>query len=116
VFYWETEHFLFLEHLATRPDKRGQGFGAAALELLKAKGKPIVLEIEPPVDALTRRRLGFYERNGLVLNPYRHIQAKYHPGDDDLELKILSHPRVLTQDEYDAFYAYMIKEVSLCGA
>lgn len=113
VFYWETADFLFLEHLATVPEKRGNGFGGAALELLKAKEKPIILEIEPPVDELTRRRLGFYERNGLVLNPYRHIQAKYHPGDENLELKILSWPRMLTQDEYDAFYTYMTREVSL---
>ena len=113
VFYWQTPDFLFLEHLATCPEKRGNGYGAKALELLKAKGKPIILEIEPPVDQLTRRRLGFYERNGLVLNPYRHIQAKYHPGDGDLELKILSWPRVLTKDEYDAFYSYMTREVSL---
>lgn len=116
VFYWETDSFLFLEHLATCPEKRNNGFGGAALGLLKAKEKPIILEIEPPVDELTRRRLGFYERNGLILNPYRHIQAKYHPGDEDLELKILSHPRVLTKDEYDGFYTYMIREVSLCGA
>ena len=116
VFYWETERFLFLEHLATCPELRGNGLGAQALELLKVKGKPIILEIEPPADGLTHRRLGFYERNGFVLNPYRHIQAKYHPGDEDLELKTLSYPRILTQDEYDGFYTYMIREVSLCGA
>ena len=64
MLYWETAEFLFLEHFATLPALRGQGIGSAALELLKAKGKTVILEIEPPVDTLTRCRRGFYERCG----------------------------------------------------
>lgn len=47
------------------------------------------------------------------MNPYYHIQAKYHIGDEDLELKILSYPRILDEREYTDFYKYMIREMSV---
>ena len=107
VFYWETEGFIFLEHFATLPALRNQGIGARALAQLKAKGKPILLEIEPPEDELTNRRYGFYRRNGFVMNPHRHIQPKYHRGDPDLELKILSYPAPVDEAFYRHFRSYL---------
>lgn len=112
VLYWETADFLFLEHLATLPDLRGKGYGAAALSRLKEKGKPVILEIEPPIDALTRRRRAFYERCGFVMNDHYHLQTKFRPDDGDLELKILSYPRAVTVEEYRNFYAYLDREVA----
>ena len=110
--YWETEAFLFLEHLATLPHLRGQGYGAETLACLKGKGKPVILEIEPPVDVLTRRRRAFYERNGFAMNEHYHLQTKFRPHDEDLELKILSYPRAVTAEEYGQFYAYLDREVA----
>ena len=113
MLYWETDSFVFLEHFTTMPKVRGNGYGAAALDLLKAKGKTILLEIETPTDEMTHRRYEFYKRNGFVMNPYYHIQAKYHLGDEDLELKILSYPRELTKEEYRGFYEYMTREIGI---
>ena len=55
---WDAEGMLYVEHLCTSPELqlRGKGYGAAALELFKATGKTVVLEIEPPEDELTKRR------------------------------------------------------------
>lgn len=113
MLYWETDSFVFLEHFATLPELRGRGYGKAALDLLKSKNKIILLEIEPPVDDLTNRRYDFYKRNGFIMNPYYHIQAKYHLGDEDFELKVLSYPRVLEKDEYRSFYEYMTREIGI---
>ncbi len=113
MLYWETEEFVFLEHFAIRLELRDRGYGQMALDLLKQKNKTILLEIEPPVDGITQRRYGFYKRNGFVMNPYHHIQAKYHLGDKDLELKILSYPEVLREQEYKDFYEYMQKEIAI---
>ena len=113
MLYWEVGDIIFLEHFATAENVRGKGFGAKALEKLKEKGKIILLEIEPPVDEITNRRYGFYKRNGFIMNDFYLIQAKYHKGDKDLELKVLSYPRILTKKEYDKFYDYMIREVSV---
>lgn len=113
MLYWETESFVFLEHFTTLPELRGNGYGKAALDLLKEKNKIILLEIEPPIDSLTQRRYGFYQRNGFTMNPHHHIQAKYHLGDEDLELKILTYPRVMEKDEYISFYEYMTREIGI---
>ena len=114
MLYWETAEFLFLEHFATLPALRGQGIGSEALELLKAKGKTVILEIEPPVDTLTRRRRGFYERCGFHLTAHDHLQTKYRPEDEDLPLRVLSFPHSVTATEYDRFYAYLQREVACC--
>lgn len=113
--YWERENYIFLEHFAVEINERGKGYGAKTLEMLKQKNKAILLEIEVPVDQITNRRYGFYKRNGFVMNPYYHIQAKYHKGDSDLELKILSFPQVLKEHEYKDFYEYMQKEIAIQG-
>ena len=111
MLFWETEDFVFLEHFATLESVRGRGVGSMALDLLKARLKKVILEIEPPTDTLTRRRLGFYQRNGMVLNPYHHVQAKFRRDDKDLVLKIMSCPKELSEREYADFYAYMKKEI-----
>lgn len=113
MLYWETNEFVFLEHFTTCKELRGKGFGKKALDLLKEKNKTILLEIEPPIDEMTKRRYGFYKRNDFLMNPYYHIQAKYHLGDADLELKILSYPQVLTKQEYLSFYEYMTREIGI---
>jgi GNAT superfamily N-acetyltransferase len=112
MLYWETENFIFLEHFSTLEHLRGKGYGSSALSLLKQKGKPVLLEIEPPISRLTQRRYQFYCRNGFILNPHFHIQAKFRVNDDDLQLKILSYPNVLSQEDYQSFYTYMLKEIS----
>ena len=113
MLYWETESFIFLEHFTTLPELRGKGYGKSALDLLKEKNKIILLEIEPPIDEITQRRYNFYKRNGFIMNPYYHIQAKYHLGDEDLELKVLTYPRVMNKDEYRSFYEYMTREIGI---
>ena len=113
MLYWETDDFVFLEHFTTLPEVRNRGIGAGALGILKSKGKPVLLEIEPPKDEMTERRYSFYKRNGFLMNPYYHIQAKYHVGDADLELKILSYPQILTEEQYRGFYEYMTREIGI---
>lgn len=89
--YWEFPRFIYIEHLATEPQIRGRGIGAKALAALEnVKNLPVVLEVEPPVDDITRRRIGFYQRNGFVLwekSPY--LQPPYEPGYQPLSLYLM---------------------------
>ena len=110
--YWETPSLIFLEHLAILPEKRNGGVGSAVLNQIKQKGKAILLEIEPPKDEITNRRLGFYTRNGFKLNPYFHLQAKLKIGDGDVELKVLTYPEIISEKDYLQFIDYMNKEIS----
>lgn len=107
VLYWDAGAYLYVEHLCISPERRGQGLGTAALGLLVEIGKPVILEIDPPIDAIFRRRQSFYERAGFVANPYLHIHPPYRPENAGHALVVLSRPCPLTQKEYAAFLAYL---------
>ncbi len=79
---WNFGHCRYVEYFATAPRERGNGLGGKILDafVAEAPGVPVVLEIEPPEDTLTRRRLGFYERHGFVRNAGAHFHPPYHAG------------------------------------
>ncbi|MBR2313854.1 MAG: GNAT family N-acetyltransferase [Akkermansia sp.] len=87
--YWKWAGLTYVEHLAIVPERRGQGLGRRALSLLS---RPLILEIEPVVDAATARRLAFYESCGLVRLPQPHVQLAYQTGQPDVPLWLLSQP------------------------
>lgn len=93
VLSWENADFIYVEHFCMLPDVRSRGCGARALELLRARGKTIILEIDPPVDDISRRRKGFYERNGFAANDYDYTHLPYHRGCKGHRLVIMSSPR-----------------------
>lgn len=47
LMYAEFKTFLFIDYLWVSTDTRGQGIGHQLIETLKAKNKPIILEVEP---------------------------------------------------------------------
>jgi GNAT superfamily N-acetyltransferase len=66
--YLETEDFIFIDYILITNKSRGKGVGSKLLESLKAKDKPIILEVDP-VDSSnpdTAKRVRFYERNGFT--------------------------------------------------
>lgn len=105
VLYWEIGDFLYIEHFCILPSMRNKRYGQKILELLQTK--PLILEIDPPVDEISRRRQGFYARCGFVENPYRHIHPPYHKDTSGHELVVMSAPKELTQNEYDMFRRYL---------
>lgn len=113
MLYWQTSSFIFLEHFAIMEGKRNLGLGGIALDLLKEKGQPIILEIEEPIDDITKRRAGFYSRNGFVITEHEHIQAKLKVGDKDLHLKLLSYPYAISKKEYWDFISFMSMEIGI---
>ncbi|HWI65771.1 MAG TPA: GNAT family N-acetyltransferase [Symbiobacteriaceae bacterium] len=60
----EYDDVSFIDYLYVYPEYRGQGVGSRVLQSLKAKGKAVLLEVEPPSaadpDSWGRRR--FYDR------------------------------------------------------
>ncbi|MBQ8992562.1 MAG: GNAT family N-acetyltransferase, partial [Turicibacter sp.] len=91
--------------LACTPLSRGLGIGSKLVQevLVEAGNRRLILEVEPPVDELTKRRIGFYERLGFTLNPYDHYQAPLNPTTGVVELKIMSSLGALSQDEQKAY-------------
>lgn len=69
----ETIPTVLLDYLGVSVHHRNGGLGSEILRLLKAQGRPIVLESEevvplgdPTENALRERRMGFYVRNGFT--------------------------------------------------
>ncbi|MET3698347.1 acetyltransferase (GNAT) family protein [Bacillus oleivorans] len=72
MMYAEFSNFVFIDYLFVSKESRGQGLGHSLIEKLKAKGKPIILEVEPInyEDSDTEKRLKFYKREG-----FQHAQS-----------------------------------------
>ena len=107
VLYWEQSDYIYIEHFCIQPDLRNRQYGQRTLSLLQEKGKIVILEIDPPIDAISMRRRGFYERCGFGENPYPHIHPPYHKGNTGHELVIMSNPRLILQSEYDSFNCFL---------
>ena len=113
---WDFSDFLFIEHFAVNPDCRNQGIGAQILkEVTTAFNKPLCLEVEPPEDELTKRRIGFYERNGFFLNEYPYIQPPISKGKNPVPLMIMSSGKPLSEIEFDNVKNTLYKEVYKLG-
>ena len=114
---WEFESFIYIEHFAVDPALRNSGTGSAMLqELVKQYQKPICLEVELPEDELTRRRIGFYERNGFVFNEYPYIQPPISKGKSPVPLRIMTYKSEITREEFQKMKEILYRRVYKCGA
>ena len=105
VLYWEIGEMLYIEHFCILPEMRNRQYGQKVLALLQKQ--TLLLEIDPPVDEISLRRKGFYERCGLVENAYPHVHPPYHRENAGHPLVVMSSPKLLTRQEYDAFRQYL---------
>jgi len=104
IAYWTTKDFIFVEHLAIAQEVRSNGFGSAILKpFIERETIPVILEIEPTINDLTRRRLKFYESLGFVRNDHLHFQPPYHIEDQQLKLEILTYPHQINAGLYFQF-------------
>lgn len=113
VFYWCQGDELFLEHFAVSPALRGQGLGAVLLRQLREFPGRLILEIEKPVDERTRRRLRFYEREGLSLSPFGYDSPSYQAGQARCPLQLMSEG-VLNEEMFARHCALMRERVLAC--
>ena len=109
---WQFEDFLFIEHFAVDKKVRNGGLGAVMLSnLQKMNDKKIILEVEPPADELTKRRVAFYERNGFYLNDYFYMQPAMAENTKPIPLKIMSYPKELSQKEFETVREELYRSV-----
>ena len=112
---WEFESFTYIEHFAVDPVLRNSGTGSAMLqELVRKYQKQICLEVELPEDELTRRRIGFYERNGFVFNEYPYIQPPISKGKSPVPLRIMTYGSAITQDTFEEMKRVLYQRVYKC--
>jgi GNAT superfamily N-acetyltransferase len=90
VVYWKFEKYLYLEHLAVIPGKRGAGIGSQILSLLQNEGCPILLEVEIPFDEASKKRVEFYSRAGFNQLDISYLQPPYRQGERLLPMMLYS--------------------------
>ncbi|MFI3301569.1 MAG: GNAT family N-acetyltransferase [Rikenellaceae bacterium] len=102
--WWNFEHIIYVEHLATLPSMRNCGYGRKILSALKQdrNDKTILLEVEHPTYPIAQRRIGFYEREGFMLNWHTYIHPPYR-GTDWVSLLIMTYPNAISNSELETF-------------
>ncbi|WP_339244979.1 GNAT family N-acetyltransferase [Paenibacillus sp. FSL F4-0243] len=109
---WEFPGFRFVEHIAVDPSIRGGGIGKKLMEeYIRQSGKPVLLEVEPPLGEMEQRRIGFYERLGFHLNPYAYVQPPLREGNADLPLQIMTYPNPVDVEEFNLYREILYTEV-----
>lgn len=91
---WELSHFTFLEHLEVFEQFRNMQYGSKILSALYEKYGKIALESEPPKDAISEKRIAFYERNGYFVLDENYRQPSYGAGKNPVPMYLLGnwHP------------------------
>lgn len=101
ILYWQWEDIVFIEHFAIDSELRGKQFGQQALTItLRIECRYCILEVERPEDDISRRRIGFYERQGFILNPFDYVQPPYQPGKSAVPMRLMSIPTIATEAEF----------------
>lgn len=112
VAVWRFTELTFIEHFAVNPAFRNQGLGTVMLQELKhfITGR-ICLEVEPPENDLSRRRIAFYQRNGFFLNQMPYIQPAISKGKKPLPLFIMTTDGPVTEREFLEIRTLLYREV-----
>lgn len=110
--FWDFGTFHYIEHFATLPSCRNQGYGQSAMNhLLSLLHTPVVLEVEPPGCEIACRRIGFYSRLGFQLWKNKYRQPPYRTGQDWLPLYLMAHGNLSPDHDFNIVVARIHKEV-----
>lgn len=101
---WEFSEFNFIEHFAVDNKMRGNGMGTSMLkDYLNKCNKPMFLEVEPPQNNLSIRRIQLYQRLGFHLNDFDYLQPPLQKQHDFLQLRIMSYPKHVNEEQFINF-------------
>lgn len=112
ITYWNFGDFFYVEHFAIDPALRNGGHGKNALNhLCQLLNRPIVLEVEEPVEEMAKRRINFYQRHGFALWEKPYQQPPYKPGDGFLPMLIMAHGDLQCEKDFDKVKEHLYREV-----
>lgn len=113
IFYWVDDSMVYIEHIAVSEELRGQGIGAKLIAQLIGcfPDSLIVLEIDPPTDTISVRRLGFYLRLGFLETGISFIHPSFATPATPHQLDLLSYPRKIEQSEFEGFQYFLKNRV-----
>jgi ribosomal protein S18 acetylase RimI-like enzyme len=104
ILWWGFEKVRYIEHLATSPRLRGKGYGFRVLKKYISKSEiPVLLEAEHPTIEINKRRIGFYQRAGFILNKHTYQHPPYKTGGDCVSLILMTYPEAISEKEVNCF-------------
>ena len=110
--YREFDDFYYVEHFAIDPTLRNGGYGKKTLDYLcKKLDRPIVLEVEMPVEEMAKRRINFYQRQGFILWEKEYKQPPYKPGDNFLPMYLMVFGNLQCKQDFEMIKNKIHKEV-----
>ncbi len=109
--YWTLSNDIYyLEHIGIDYSQRGKHYGNQAMAaLLKLPSRFLVLEVEPPHDDSSQRRIQFYERQGFSMCSHPYQQPSYVANGKPIPMKLMSVP-VLSQTNDFTAITQLIKD------
>lgn len=110
--YWDLESFIYIEHLAIDKSMRGKGLGGKVVKEFTQKwDKEILLEVEPPTDEISKKRIDFYKDLGFHLNHFPFLQPPYDPQYPQIPLLFMTYKQTYTRPAFSIFKTKLIYEV-----
>ncbi len=102
ITYWDFDTFVYIEHFATSPAKRNNGYGSKIMNAIQESvSKPIILEVELTEDDLSQRRIGFYQRQGFTLwSEHPYIQPPYRQGGNPLPMLLMATEGLIADKDF----------------
>lgn len=109
---WDFDSLVFIEHIAVDPAYRNGGIGAKLVNYItNLFGTMVCLEVEPPDDELSYRRIEFYKRNHFFFNPYPYVQPSISEGKKPIPLFIMTSQRLITETEFEQIKTLLYTQV-----
>ncbi|WP_300627308.1 GNAT family N-acetyltransferase [uncultured Thomasclavelia sp.] len=111
--FYQHDDFRFIDYFAIDGSLKGKGMGSEMLQyFINLDDKMVILEVEHPEDEQSKRRIAFYQRNGLYLNnqfeyfvpPVRNLKHR-------LYFHLMSSKRKLNNIEFEKYYPQILKMV-----
>ena len=110
LWYWQFAEFVYLEHFALAKEVRNQGMGGIFLDIFLKRHTNVILEVEPPETSITCRRIGFYQRHGMVLQPWVYTHPGYGQKETPHLLQLMTWP-AWSEAQCQAFLTLMFQDI-----
>ena len=99
---WSFGTFIYAEHFAIDASARNGGIGGESMKQFMALcDAPVVLEVEMPTEEMSKRRIGFYERLGYVLDDHVYFQPPYRQGEPLLEMRLMTYGAIDLKQSFE---------------
>jgi len=104
VLWWQFSKLLYIEHFAITPNLRGQGYGSLILsQFIKNRSNTIILEVEPPLSNISKKRIHFYATLDFKLSKEDYMQPALNKNTQAIQLMLMSYPQILTKNQIKYF-------------